>query len=114
MLGSTTLGDRRPFAPRSHKPLAVRLAEFAFFTASVLVVAVVAFKIGVMHRFNVNEGWNGFWAAAAWSGGELYPDPASLKLNNYLPFWSYATGALGSLTGDNIQAGRILAGLALV
>src|SRR5450432_1977967 len=61
---------------------------------SAVLIAAVLCKIGVRYAFNVNEGWNAFWATAAWTGADLYPSPSSLKLNNYVPLWFYATGAL--------------------
>jgi hypothetical protein len=106
---------KRPFAlgadllrPLVHAPLAV----FVAMAAAVLVAAVV--RVGVKYSFNVNEGWNAYWAATAWSGADLYPPPTALKLNTYLPLWFYLTGALGSLVGDNIVAGRVIAGAALL
>jgi hypothetical protein len=94
--------------------LIFHLPQLIYLSLSMILIAAILGKIGVRYAFNANEGWNAFWAAAAWDGAELYPPPSSLKLNNYVPLWFYATGALGRLTGDNIQAGRILAGLALL
>jgi hypothetical protein len=90
------------------------LPRLFYLIFSAALAAAVLFKIVAEYSFDTNEGWNAFWASAAWDGSNLYPDPASLKLNNYLPLWSYSTGALGNLVGDNIQAGRILAGTALL
>jgi hypothetical protein len=87
-------------------------AVFVAMAAAVLVAIVC--RIAVKYSFNVQEGWNAYWAAAAWSGGDLYPPPSTLRLNNYLPLWFYVTAALGSLLGDNIIAGRILSGAAMV
>jgi hypothetical protein len=91
-----------------YAPLAILLS-----ISGAVLVAMVC-RIGVKYSFNLNEGWNAYWAAAAWDGADLYPPPGSLKLNTYLPLWSYATGWLGSLVGDNILAGRIVAGSALL
>jgi hypothetical protein len=85
-----------------------------FVAIAAAVIAAVVCRIGVKYSFNVNEGWNAYWAAAAWSGADLYPPPSTLKLNTYLPLWFYATGALGSVVGDNIIAGRIIASAALL
>ena len=93
-------------------PLHAPLAVFGAIAATV-VVAIVC-RIAVKYSFNVNEGWNAYFAAAAWSGADLYPPPVALKMNTYLPLWFYLTGSLGSLLGDNIVAGRILAGAALL
>ncbi len=61
-----------------------------------------------------NEGWNAYWAQAAWSGGPLYPAIDSPVSNNYPPISFYIVGGLGSLLGDNIFAGRLLALLSLI
>jgi hypothetical protein len=85
-----------------------------FVAVALVVLASLGCKIATQFSFNVNEGWNAYWAKAAWSGGELYPPLSSLKLDNYLPPWFYLTGALGALVGDNIRAGRVIAAIALL
>lgn len=87
--------------------------RFLYLIVSALLAVAVICQIGVHYSFNVNEGWNAYWASAAQSGSGLYPGPVSLTLNNYPPLWFYATAALGAVTADNVVAGRILAGLAL-
>ena len=81
---------------------------------ALVMIAVMACKVGTRFSFNVNEGWNAYWAAAAWSGTDLYPPLSSLKLNNYLPLWFYLTGAAGAAIGDNVRAGRAIAAVALL
>ena len=81
---------------------------------ALVVVAAMACKVGTRFSFNVNEGWNAYWARTAWSGADLYPPLDGLRLNNYLPLWSYLTGSLGALVGDNIRAGRAIAAIALL
>ncbi len=93
--------------------LALHLPRLFYCSVTAVVLAVALCKVSVRYSFNNNEGWNAFWAAA-WGGSDLYPDPSKFKLNNYPPLWFYATGALGRLIGDNVQAGRILASLALL
>ena len=61
-----------------------------------------------------NEGWNAYWAEVAWHGGQLYPAVDSPVSNNYPPLSFYIVGALGSLIGDNIFAGRLLALISLL
>ncbi len=90
------------------KSLMFQLPHFVFLAISVALVVALFAKIIVRHSFDINEGWNAYWAAAALGGHELYPDLASLKLDNYPPLWFYG------LTGDNVQAGRILASAALL
>ena len=81
---------------------------------ALVVVAALGCKVGTRFSFNVNEGWNAYWANAAWSGADLYPPLDGLRLNNYLPLWFYLTGSLGALVGDNIRAGRAIAAVALL
>jgi hypothetical protein len=61
-----------------------------------------------------DEGWNAYFAAAAMSGGQLYPDQHSYMVNNYPPLSFYLVGAIGTLLGDNMLAGRIISVLAFL
>src|SRR5689334_17460647 len=61
-----------------------------------------------------NEGWNAYWADAAWRGRALYPAVDSPISDNYPPLSFYIVGALGRLIGDNVFAGRLLALLSLL
>jgi hypothetical protein len=56
-----------------------------------------------------NEGWNAYWAHAAWNGGILYPPADSAVSNNYPPASFYIVGTLGHFLGDDIIAGRVIA-----
>jgi hypothetical protein len=93
--------------------LIFQLPRLFYGALSIALAAAVFGQIAVKFSFNVNEGWNAYWADAAQKGLDLYPGPSSFKLNNYPPLWFYATGALGRIVHDNIQAGRILSGIAL-
>jgi hypothetical protein len=95
-------------------PALAAVPGVAYLAISLVVIAALGCKIGAEYSFNVNEGWNAYWAKAAWTGADLYPPLAGLKLNNYLPLWFYLTGALGSVVGDNIRAGRAIAAAALL
>ena len=53
-----------------------------------------------------NEGWNAYLARAAVTGAPLYPQ--GLMINNYPPLSFYIVGALGTITGDPIVAGRLV------
>lgn len=55
-----------------------------------------------------NEGWNAFYADAAFGRMPLYPSPDKLITNNYPPLSYYIVGGLGHLVGDPILAGRLL------
>lgn len=65
--------------------------------------------MGLQLPIDPNEGWNAYHAAAATSGGPLYPGLQSYMINNYPPLSFYLVGGLGCLLGDNIFAGRIVA-----
>ncbi len=67
------------------------------------VVAVTGLQVPL----DPNEGWNAYHALHAMSGGALYPASDTFLYNNYPPLSYYIVGALGSLIGDNIVAGRI-------
>jgi hypothetical protein len=95
-------------------PALAALPGVVYVALALVIVAALACKVGTRFSFNVNEGWNAYWAKAAWSGGDLYPPLDGLKLNNYLPLWFYFTGALGALVGDDIRAGRAIAAIALL
>jgi len=56
-----------------------------------------------------NEGWNALHAERLFSGKPLYPDMTELISNNYPPLSFYIVGTLGSILGDNIIAGRLIA-----
>lgn len=112
---SSTAVRKRPVALRAaFLRLSIYAPQAVFVAIAAAVLAAVACRIAVKYSFNVQEGWNAYWAATAWSGGDLYPPSNALKLNNYLPLWFYVTGSLGSLLGDNIIAGRIVAGAAML
>jgi hypothetical protein len=85
-----------------------------YLATSAVIIAAMACKVGAKYSFNINEGWNAYWASAAWSGADLYPPLADLKLDNYPPLWFYLTGAVGHLVGDDIRAGRAIAAAALL
>ena len=103
------------FKPHKILSALAALPGLAYLTISVVIIAAMACKTGAIYSFNnINEGWNAFWASAAWSGANLYPPVGDLKLNNYPPIWFYLTGAIGHLVGDNIRAGRAIAAAALL
>lgn len=72
------------------------------------VIAVTGLQVPL----DPNEGWNAYHALYAMSGEVLYPGAATLLFNNYPPLSYYIVGALGSLIGDHIVAGRIISLLA--
>ena len=93
-----------------------RINTTLFWSAGALLAGVVVaglirplLSIGRYLPLDPNEGWNAYFAAAAIHGGVLYPPADALITNNYPPLSFYIVGALGSVTGDNIFAGRFIA-----
>src|ERR1700712_1766711 len=80
------------------------LMALTFVAAYLLLRNVLAINLHVPR--DPNEGWNAYLAHAAMTGAPLYPQ--GLMVNNYPPLSFYVVGALGSLTGDPIMAGRLL------
>jgi|KBSSwiStaDraftv2_1062776.scaffolds.fasta_scaffold33379_3 hypothetical protein len=84
-------------------------AAILLFLAVVVLLATPVITVPVLIPKNYNEGWNAFQALRAMGDGSLYPDRSALVTNNYPPLSFYVVGALGSLNGDNIIAGRLIA-----
>ena len=80
------------------------LMALAFAAASLLLRNTLA--IGAHIPLNPQEGWNAYLARAAATGAPLYAQ--GLMINNYPPLSFYVVGALGSITGDAIVAGRLV------
>ena len=80
------------------------LMALAFAAASLLLRDATAIAQHIPR--DPNEGWNAYLAHAAMTGGPLYPQ--GLMVNNYPPLSFYVVGALSSITGDPILAGRLL------
>lgn len=101
-------GGGRPAAAFEGRP-ALRGAVIlvAVLTAALLVTRLV--QLGDLSPFDPNEGWNAFQAVAAVGGGPLYPPPGGLTANNYPPLSFYLVGWIGTLVGDMVLAGRIVA-----
>ena len=91
-------------------PLRIGTALLAAFCFVGLVrCAAIA---GLHVPLDPNEGWNAYHTLHAMSGSALYPPASGFLFNNYPPLSFYVVGALGSIIGDNIVAGRILSLLA--
>ncbi len=100
-------------APARKHILIVAGVVLTFFVAFVMMsvpLAAATHKVST----NYNEGWNAYWADAATHGRPLYATKQSTVLNNYPPVSFYLVGAFGTLVGDNIYAGRIIAALSLL
>jgi hypothetical protein len=80
------------------------LMALAFAAASLLLRDALA--VGAHIPLDPNEGWNAYLARAAMGGGPLYPQ--GLMTNNYPPLSFFIVGALGTIAGDPIVAGRLL------
>jgi 6-pyruvoyl-tetrahydropterin synthase related domain len=86
------------------------LMALAFVAASLLLRD--ASVIGAHVPLDPNEGWNAYLDRAAISGGSLYPQ--GLMINNYPPLSFYIIGALSTITGDPIVAGRLVSMIAFI
>jgi hypothetical protein len=80
------------------------LMALAFAAASLLLRNALAISLHIPR--DPDEGWNAYLAHAAMTGAPLYPQ--GLMINNYPPLSFYVVGALSSITGDPILAGRLL------
>ena len=89
---------------------------------AVTIALGIGVVLGLMHivcvtplhvPFDPNEGWNATFAQAAMATGSPYPPAASLMVDNYPPLSFYLVGALATVTGDAVIAGRIVALAAL-
>ena len=65
-------------------------------------------------EIDCNEGWNAYFADAAMGRMPLYPHADQLLTNNYPPLSYFIVGALGTLIGDPILAGRLLSLVAII
>ncbi len=92
-------------------------ATAILFALLVLFAAIALFHAGAGAFFevprNFNEGWNAYFARAAFEGALYLPYDAPIT-NNYPPLSFYLIGALAKLGGDPIYIGRFLSGAALL
>ncbi|WBO22783.1 hypothetical protein [Sphingomonas abietis] len=104
------------FESRPHAAEARLFRILAWLCLIILVLSLLPPLAGMfIHVSNdYGEGWSAYWSRAAVGGGVLYPVSNTLIANNYPPLFFYADGYLGSLVGDNIFAGRIIAFLSLL
>ena len=111
-LAASSLSDRRPAWPPS--PAFTALLGIGF----VLIVSTLNLlwsfvQMPLQLPLMPNEGWNALHSTQAIAGGTLYPENDAYMFNNYPPLSFYIVGALGSVIGDNIFAGRIISLLAV-
>lgn len=67
-----------------------------------------AYRVFLNVELDTNEGWNAYYADAAWGRMPLYPSADQFITNNYPPLSFYLVGGFGRLINDNILAGRII------
>ncbi len=83
---------------------------------AMLAAALVAFPLYRAFSYteiDINEGWNGYFQLRAMAGQPLYAGPSPLVFNNYPPLSFYLVGALGTVIGDPVLAGRLVSLAAL-
>jgi hypothetical protein len=90
---------------------AILLALLALFAA----IALFHSGAGALFRAPQNflEGWNAYFAEAAFHGALYRPYEAPVT-NNYPPLSYYLIGALAQLGGDPIYIGRVLSAVAAI
>ena len=96
-------------APAISRRPAVRRSVIVLVVLTAILLLTRLMQVGDISPFDPNEGWNAFQAVAAMGGGPLYPPPGGLTANNYPPLSFYLIGWFGTLTGDMVLAGRIVA-----
>lgn len=92
-------------------PARLGLAALVLIVVFSLIDPIASLPLEVSR--NYNEGWNAYYALRAVDERPLYPADEPLLINNYPPLSFYAVGALGTLTGDMIVAGRLISLIAL-
>ena len=58
-------------------PALAAVPGVAYLAISLVVIAALGCRIGAEYSFNVNEGWNAYWARAAWTGAATSFNPGS-------------------------------------
>ncbi len=89
------------------------LALLFFLVFAIYALALPLYLIPSHFPRSYNEGWNAYHAAAAMSGGGLYPPADSMLANNYPPLSFYLVGIVGKIVGDYIVAGRLISVISL-
>jgi hypothetical protein len=97
-----------PLSPHRWRDPGLAAVSLVLALGCALAIVRVALVIPIKVPFDYNEGWNAYHAAAAVAGHGLYPDGDAMIFNNYPPLSFYIVGAVGTLIGDHIVAGRIL------
>jgi hypothetical protein len=92
------------------------LADLAWPAVLLLVAAMTAvflyrpvMSLPVLSPKDFNEGYHAYFALNAFSVTGLYPSREGLIANGYTPLFFYLAGAVGSILGDHIIAGRAMA-----
>ena len=94
-----------------------RMAHLVLINVTGAVRRNRAFPFGGRRIFrvpqNFNEGWNAYFARAAYAGPLYFPYDAPVT-NNYPPLSFYLIGGLALLGGDPIYIGRFISGVSLL
>lgn len=99
-------------AKSSHDILNLFYIYLGFAVAILLILQVI--YIFDHTSSNFNEGWNAYFAFLVQHDEPLYLSNNSLFINNYPPISFIVLSKIGSILGDNIVAGRIIALVSMV
>jgi hypothetical protein len=106
------IGARVTLVSVEERRTAIYIAALAFLAAYFMVWPV--WRSQFLIEIWPTESWNAYWQDAAAAGQNIYPDQASLTVNNYTPLSFYFVGLLAKTSGiDSLFVGRALSLIAL-
>lgn len=91
-----------------------KLAIAALCLAAALAAFGPIYRAGFLAEFNINEGWNAYYAEALAHGQALYPSPDALITNNYPPLAFLIAAGAAFLGANPVFAGRTISLIALL
>jgi hypothetical protein len=72
------------------------------------------YRAHFLAEFNINEGWNAYYADAVMHGQSLYPSPGALITNNYPPLSFLIVAGFACLVGNPVFVGRAISLMSLL
>lgn len=99
--------------PTGNRPLPFHNAVLGLFGLALVLALYPLIRSFWDFEIDFNEGWNGYFQLRAIAGEPLYSGYPHYFANNYPPLSFFLVGALGSLLGDPVLAGRLVSLAAL-